>query len=282
MEDILLRFPHIGENIFKKLNRKNFCKSMEVSRSWNYFIKNESVLQKAYKVHKDNKTRIQEKIQSLTDEIENDFRKKILEETTPFHLAAERGELQVCQEIMENADDMNPTTLGGYGLTPLHKAAENGHLSVYQLISKSVDDKNPKDKFDVTPLHWAARNGHLSVCQFIVENVVDKNPKSDWWTGLDIRNGSTPLHEAAENGHLSVCQFILKNVDDKNPRTRLGRTPLHLAAKNGHISVFKLIAENVSDINIKDAFGRTPHYWATIGNFQGMKKFIEDAQNTLG
>ena len=65
MEEVLLRFPHIGEGIFKKLNGKDFFKSMEVSRSWNHFISNQRVLQKAYKNHK----AIQERIQSLTEEI---------------------------------------------------------------------------------------------------------------------------------------------------------------------------------------------------------------------
>ena len=42
---------------------------MEVSRSWSHFIRNESVLQRAYKAHKAYKKRIQEEIQKLTEEI---------------------------------------------------------------------------------------------------------------------------------------------------------------------------------------------------------------------
>ena len=102
MEEILLRFPHIGHHIFKELNYKNFCKSMEVSKSWNYFIKSERVLQNAYKAHKAYKKRIQEKIQSLTDEISMTPR---LRGYTPFCLAAARGYLPVCQELIDNAND---------------------------------------------------------------------------------------------------------------------------------------------------------------------------------
>ena len=60
MEETLLRFPHIGDAIFKELNDNDFCKSMEVNRSWNSFINKRRVLQKAYK------KRIQHKIQTLT------------------------------------------------------------------------------------------------------------------------------------------------------------------------------------------------------------------------
>ena len=59
MEEILFRFPLIGDNIFKELKGRDFCKSMEVSRSWNYFINNERILQKAYK------KRMQDKIEEL-------------------------------------------------------------------------------------------------------------------------------------------------------------------------------------------------------------------------
>ena len=41
MEDMLWKFPHIGENIFKKLSKKNLAKCKKVSRSWEYFITNE-------------------------------------------------------------------------------------------------------------------------------------------------------------------------------------------------------------------------------------------------
>ena len=162
MEEVLSRFPHIGEGIFKELDGKGFCKSMEVKRSWNYFIRNQRVLQGAYKAHKlQGKKIIQEKIQSLSEEIRN----RELIYTTPIHLAARRGFLAVCQEIMENADDKNPKDRDGW--TPLHKAAENGHLSVCLLIVENVDDKNPKDNSGRTPLQWAVRFNHLGIKKLI-------------------------------------------------------------------------------------------------------------------
>ena len=224
MEEVLSRFPHIGEDIFKELGGKDFFKSMEVSRSWNFFIKNQKVLQNAYKTHKANKKRVQEKIQILTKEIRWYGRKK-----TPFHLAAERGYLAVCQQIMETTVDKNPEDW--VAQTPLHKAAENGHFSVCQEIMEYANDKNPKDCNGFTPFHKAAENGHSSVCQLILENVDDKNPKSN--------SGWTPLHLAAQNGHLSVCQLIVENVDDKNPKSNNGWTPLDLAET--HVGIKKLI-----------------------------------------
>ena len=82
MEEILLRFSLIGQAIFKELNGRDLCKSKEVNRSWNQFINNEIALQKAYK------NRIQEKIQTLDEEIDGNGYCKCIRKQ-PFHLAAQ-------------------------------------------------------------------------------------------------------------------------------------------------------------------------------------------------
>ena len=55
----MLRFPNIGQYIFKELNDEDFCKSMEVSKSWKYFISSD------FKAHKDLKKRIQRSVKLL-------------------------------------------------------------------------------------------------------------------------------------------------------------------------------------------------------------------------
>ena len=53
-----------------------------------------------------------------------------VDETTPLHLAAKKGHLEICRLIMEHddveePDDKNPVNLEGY--TPLHYAVQGGH-----------------------------------------------------------------------------------------------------------------------------------------------------------
>ena len=43
MEEVLWRFPHIGEKTFKMLSNKNLAKCKTVSRTWDQFIKNDRV-----------------------------------------------------------------------------------------------------------------------------------------------------------------------------------------------------------------------------------------------
>ena len=40
MEDMFWRFPHIGDQILKKLSNKSIVNSKKLARTWNCFIKN--------------------------------------------------------------------------------------------------------------------------------------------------------------------------------------------------------------------------------------------------
>ena len=63
------------------------------------------------------------------------------------------------------------------GKTPLHIAAENGQVSVCQLIFSKIEDKNPKATYGMTPFHIAPENGQVSVCHLkIYHQVSYKRP----------------------------------------------------------------------------------------------------------
>ena len=113
---------------------------------------------------------------------------------TPFHIAAEFGNLDLYQFITEKSENKNEARIDG--VTPLHLAAEFGHFSVCEFILQYAINQNPEDNLGWTPLHWSAQNGHLEVCKIILDKIHDKNPE-------DI-DGMTPLHCAALNGKLET------------------------------------------------------------------------------
>ena len=141
MEEVLLRFPHIGEGIYKKLNGKDFCKSMEVTRSWNYFIRNQRVLQRAYNTHKAPWV-----IQTLTEEI--DWYQSHQQKKTPFHLAAQRGYFAVCQELMENSNDKNSKDKNPHFIMQLRKVTCHFVSSLLQMVMTKIP------KMTVEGLHF--------------------------------------------------------------------------------------------------------------------------------
>ena len=121
MEDMLWKFPHVGEQIFKKLSNKNLAKCKKVARTWDHFIINDKFykLKVKYETMQKNKNEYGE---------------------TPLHEAAESGQLSECKLIIDHVENKNPKAK--YGWTPLDLAAGNGHLSVCQLIIENVGNKN--------------------------------------------------------------------------------------------------------------------------------------------
>ena len=92
MEEVLLRFPHLGEKTFKILSNKNLIKCEIVSKAWYQFIIN----QKFYKqrVYYEN---LQKNV--------NLFRE------TPLHKAAEYGQFEKCKLIIDHVENKNPVDI---------------------------------------------------------------------------------------------------------------------------------------------------------------------------
>ena len=264
MEEVLLRFPHLGLQIFKTLDNSSLAKCRKVARSWSSFINYEELpwkrilqeypckdpqtkllvslitgqndmFQAIFEAEKDNlklkndyedvPSKLARKIRDLTYPNHVGL-SAIIDSVTPYHLAAAIGNFSACELIINSVGEKNPESCFD-GMTPLHFAAKNGHFDICKLIVCQIDDKNPKDNIlDLTPLHYAARRGHFSVCKFLIEIIKEKNP-------FDF-DRDTPLHEAARNGHLSICKLITEYVKEKHPKNDFGRTPLQLAQINGH------------------------------------------------
>ena len=203
MEEVFLRFGHLGKQIFNNLDIQSLKNCNEVSRSWEEFIHREKIFSfqriKLYSNLPDASIRkFLRKFDSDQSEVMAKHVKMVYKKSSmipnfdrpyPFHFAAEFGFLEICEMIMENMDEKNPK--GDWGVTPLHRAAENGKLEVCKLIVENLQcdkemckryqcDKNPKNDHNFTPLHMAAMNGHLQVCKLIIESICENpNPRLD-------------------------------------------------------------------------------------------------------
>ena len=142
MEEVLLRFGHLGKQIFNNLDIQSLNNCSEVSRSWEEFIHREKI--SSFQKIKHYSNLPDASIRKFLRKFDSDHSelmaihvrmvyKKIfmipnLDRPYPFHFAAECGFLEICEMIMENMDEKNPK--GDWGVTPLHRAAENGKLEV--------------------------------------------------------------------------------------------------------------------------------------------------------
>ena len=59
------------------------------------------------------------------------------------------------------------------GDTPLHIAAKKGNFEICKLFLANIGHKNPENIVGCTPLYGAFQNNHFEICQLIIDNVDD-------------------------------------------------------------------------------------------------------------
>ena len=293
LEQFFLRFPTLEEKICNQLDQQSLITFTKVSKEMMdirlgrrfYWVRNiEYQLRGVYKgkIPKRKRDLWRKVIQRSPVEIVKEIfqmtaqfykfskmNKNGMVKCSPLHIAAERGNLKICQHIIDRFDDKNPKDLKEE--TPLHWAASKNHFEVCKLILENVSDRNPKDVRQITPLHMAASAENLELCKLILVNESEKNPRD--------KKGNTPLHEAA-SGSFDICKLILDDVSDKNPKDIIGLTPLHQAAIMGQFKIVKLIMESIDEKSPVDDEGDTPlHYAADAGHFDMCDYMIKKLTN---
>ena len=252
LDEMMLRFPHLVQDVFEELDNKSLANCRNLSRSCCDFIDNEKI----YWVRKiQNCVRMTKFQQQWNKVLENiptqdakeifviiefffhyDLNRKKLQ-WSPLHIAAEQGHLEFCKYIIEKTKDPNPTREDG--ITAIHMATLSGCREICELIINNLEDKNPADNKGMTPFHIAAEKGHLDVCKLLIQNIDNKNP-----VALD---GCTPLHLATDHGHLEIVRLIVNSGVHKSPLFK-GKTPLDLVKPRSCYSFCKLLMDNTSQI----------------------------------
>ena len=137
--------------------------------------------------------------EAVVELIENGARMSFLTRdhiSTPLHLAAKNGHLDVTRELLRRNC---PVNLGRYGFRPLYWAAERGHTEVVEELIKNgarihMHLVSPRLG---SPLHLAAKNGHLETVRLLLRKGCLPNAK-------DV-SGQTAIYYAIERAHFGVA-----------------------------------------------------------------------------
>ena len=221
MEQVLLRFPMVAQQLFEQLDTENLVNCRNVSQNWQEFIDDQKFysIQKIEILSKIPKFDWRKIFQHINHEAVTEFGQMVSKffqrhseepKTSLMHFIAMDGNIKIAKNYLKS-NPIIENTENGLGLTPLHYAASRGNLLLCQFIIRNISDKNPTNLRGLTPFHIAALNGHLSVCELLINNITDKNPHVS-----GIFQG-TPLHFAAQKGHYWICKFILEHAAIKNP-----------------------------------------------------------------
>ena len=252
LDEMMLRFPHIVQDVFEELDNKSLTNCRNLSRACCDFIDDEKLYwvrkiqdcvhmtefqQQWNKVLKKIPTKVAKEIFATVEHFfQYDLNRKKLK-WPPLHIAAEQGQLELCKFIIKKTKDPNPTSEDG--ITAIHMATHNGCQEVCELIINNLGDKNPADNKGITPFHIASEKGHLDVCKLLIQHIDNKNPSA--------HDGCTPLHLAADHCHLEIAQLIVESGVQKSPLFK-GRTPLDLVKPRSCWSFYKLLCDDNSQI----------------------------------
>lgn len=153
----------------------------------------------------------------------------------PLHLAAESGQLKVCETLLGLGSDLN--AVDNQSQTPLHLAARKNNADVLKLFLDTKPELiSLANKNGYTCAHIAAMNGSLEaikeLLRFNRDSVINARIK---------KTNSTALHLACENGNAEIVKLLMNSGAKPNDENALGETALHLAAKEGHVKVLHAI-----------------------------------------
>jgi ankyrin repeat protein len=102
------------------------------------------------------------------------------------HDATRGGDLEKVKALLKKNPDL-VLSKDDIGATPLHYAAQYGQNNVAELLLNNKADVNAKAKSLVTPLHLAAQRGYQEMAALLLANKAEVNAKSSFgWTPLYV------------------------------------------------------------------------------------------------
>ena len=267
MQDLMVRFTHLPEQIFNKLDGESLFKCREVAKLWQNLIDGRIYpwlrIVNIPTILKEKNTYLHlaaetGEIQAFKTAFSEEWDKNIKNECneTSFHLACKNGRTDVVKIFLENAAkfgiDLNETAK--YGWTAFYIACNEGHLNMVKIFMENATsltiDLNKQSNRGVTAFHSACISGHSDIVKIFMENAealkIDLNKEAD--------NGMTAFHSACIMGHSDMVKIFMENATalkiDLNKETNNGNTAFQNACSKGHSDVVKIFLDSAATLSI--------------------------------
>ena len=154
--------------------------------------------------------------------------------STPLHLAAKKGRIEVAHVLLQHGADVG--TKDGNGRTALHLAAQYGKVEVAHVLLQHGADVGTKDSDGKTALHRAVHYEDVEVVRVLLEHGAD--------VGMKDGDGRTALHQAVDYGAVNIVRMLLEHGADVGMEDSSGNTALQLASDRRYDGIMKLLSEH--------------------------------------
>ena len=124
-----------------------------------------------------------------------DVNARMSDGSTPLHIAARNGRVEVIHELVKHGADV--AARKNDNTTTLHEAARSGSVEAIRVLLEHGVDANARKNDDTTTLHEAARSGSVDAVRVLFENAVDVNARSTGYIHTsenDIFSGKRQSH----------------------------------------------------------------------------------------
>lgn len=208
-----------------------------------------------------------------------DINKPLLNQVTPFTIAAEKLQENVVLAMLSARDEVQLED--EHRIKMITQVLSTGGEPLATVLTEKFGLGLPKQALSRFLL-IASRRGFSRIAQIFVANGAstdyqDSHGRSSlWWAvagGFDQtiallynagadplqadKDGVTPIHLAAGRGYLPVVELFKSRMTTMDPATRLGVTPLMEAAIKGRIEVMQWLIAQGADIRRRDANSHT-------------------------
>ena len=198
MNNFVLRFPHLIEQILQKLDNKGLAKSREIARSWQDFI--------------DRKRYSWLRIVNIPTILRTVYIYHTMNCNTYSYLAAKHGQIDMLKVILNSEMDLVKVD----GFISLHVACHYGRVKIIEMLLKKSDelkiDLSRKNHLGNTAFHSACIGGSSELVELIMKNThklkIDLNDRNDYLT--------TGFDYACVRGHLDIVKMLIKNSKSMN------------------------------------------------------------------
>ncbi len=200
----------------------------------------------------------EEKVGSEGEEVEENFYK-----FTPLMAATGEGDLSQLEQLLDQGEDINATTLGDETALMFAAYIPDRENAAQLLIEKGADIHR-KDRHGRTALRIAAECGQTELVHLLLGKGAKVNAADN--------NGTTILQQMVYFRDLAMVKLLLENSAKVDIRDQEKRTALMIAAGTDQPAIVQLLIETKANLNSQDSDGCTP---LAIAVYKGHDKIVE-------
>lgn len=219
------------------------------------------------KISKEKKSRLLEIDQQLIDAVKNKQNNQVKqlvaaganvnvfdnEKQTPLYIAAEQGNFECVQYLLEHGADVNAMSGEYVPCSALSIAAYQGHFDIMHfLLEHGANTQNEN-----TLLLSSVRNGNLEIVRLLLEHGANPNV-------LNLQIAATPLIYALihqPNNQALIKMLLDYGADPNLSNNAVGTTPIMIAAYKGQPENVQLLIDANADVNATEQDGSTALMW---------------------